>query len=379
MYAETPLLEITDAVFEIGGQSLQVCMQCGTCTGVCPWGLVQSYSPRWIIRMASLGLEGYEKEELWNCVTCGTCVDRCPRGIDLVDVVRSIRSVMQEGGMVPPELRAPLGGLRVEGNPWEGKRADRGAWAEDLGVPLYSPELEHLLFTCCTHVYDNRFKRVLRGLAKLLQEGGVSFGILGSEESCCGDQAHKCGAHDTFIRLERANANAFSTHGVSQIIATSPHCMNAFDKHYAGRYRTEHYTQTLERLIREEKLTPTREVPLRVAYHDPCYLGRHNGVYEPPRQVLQSIPGLEYIELPRNRAKSLCCGGGGGGLWREVPVDHRFSVLRIKEAQAAGAQVIATACPYCTIMLEDGLRALGIEEEELRVMEVAELVRQSVE
>jgi Fe-S oxidoreductase len=286
---------------------------------------------------------------------------------------------MQEGGMVPAELRAPLGGLRVEGNPWEGKRDQRGAWAEDLAIPAYAQELEHLLFTCCTHVYDGRFKKVLRQIAALLRKGEVSFGILGSDESCCGDQAHKCGAYDTYSRLAKSNAKVFQKRGVSKVIATSPHCMNIFEKYFDGVSQSEHYTQVFDRLISQGLLEPTREVPLKVTYHDPCYLGRHNGVYEPPRRVLQAIPGLEYIEMPRNRSKSLCCGGGGGGLWQEVPVERRFSVLRIQEARASGAKVIATACPYCTIMLEDGLKALGIEEEELRVMEVAELLHRAIE
>lgn len=379
MTVETPLLELADVVLEFGGKDLQVCMQCGTCTGVCPWGLVADLSPRQVIRLISLGLEGYEQEDLWNCVTCGTCVTRCPRGIDLVDVWRSARAAMQDGGMVPRELRGPLGSLRSEGNPWDGKREERLGWIKDIDVPAFGMHTEYLLHACCTHAYDGRYKKVLRQLAALLLSGGTSFGIIGTEESCCGDQAQKTGAFDTFNLLRKANTKVFESSGVSKVIASSPHCMNTFNKDYEGDLSALHYTQVLDDLIATGRLTPTNEVPLKVAYHDPCYLGRHNNVHEPPRRVLQSIPGLEYIELPRNREKSLCCGGGGGGLFREIPIDKRFSVLRIKEAQAAGAEVIATACPYCSIMLDDGLKALGIEEDKMRIMEVAELLYQSVE
>lgn len=378
MASVSPMLEITDAVLEVGGETLRVCMQCGTCTGVCPWNLVQEFSPRLLIRLVSLGIEGYEEDSLWNCVTCATCVSRCPRQIDIIDIIRATRSVMLESGIVPPLYRVPLSSLRNDGNPWSSPRSERADWAKDLEIPEFSEATEHLFFACCTHAYDARNKKVLKEIAGLLTKSGVSMGIIGTDESCCGDQAHKCGAFETYTGLQESNAELFVARGVKKIITTSPHCLNLFIKQYEGDFEVTHYTQLFAKLIEEGKLTPSKPVSLKVAYHDPCYLGRHNDIYDEPRDVLRSIPGLEYIELPRSRETSLCCGGGGGGIWSEVEVEKRFSVLRIREAKEAGAQAIATACPFCMIMLEDGLKASGIDENEMRIVDVSELLYESV-
>lgn len=379
MSAIAPMLEITDAIMEVGGESLKICIQCGTCTAVCPWNLVDDFSPRQLLRLASLGLEGYEQDSLWNCVTCATCVDRCPRGVDMVDVIRSARGLLIEGGMVPPLFRSPFGSLRNEGNPWNSKRGERTDWAQGIDMPAFSADTENLFYTCCTHAYDSRNRKVAKEMASLLLGAGVSMGIIGTEESCCGDQAHKCGGVDIFMSLEASNSELFDSNGVRNIIASSPHCMNMFNKHYPGDYNARHYTQVFSDLIKDEKIRLSKEVPAKVVYHDPCYLGRHNGIYEEPREVLKSIPGLELLEFERNRRYSLCCGGGGGGIWAEVDKDKRFSVLRIKEAQEAGANVIATACPFCMIMFEDALKAMGIDEDEMQIRDVAELLHQSVE
>lgn len=373
------MLEIADVIMEIGGDTLNQCMQCGTCTAVCPWNLVKDYNPRQLIKLVSLGLEGYEQDSLWDCVSCGTCVDRCPRKIDMIDVIRSTRSILiEEGGSIPPLFRAPFGSLHNEGNPWTSPREDRHKWNENVGVPLFDENTEELFFACCTNAYDARNIKTLKVIASLLLKGGTSMGVIGTEESCCGDQVHRCGGLEIYTELEESNTELFTTKGVSKIITSSPHCLNTFTKLYENPFETRHYTQVLDELIKEGKLTPKNEVPLKVAYHDPCYLGRHNGIYEEPRNVLQSIPGLEYIELPRNRENSLCCGGGGGGIWSEVEVENRFGVLRLKEAKEAGAEVVATACPFCTIMLEDSLKALGLEEE-IQILDVAELLHKSIE
>jgi len=377
MTAVAPMLEITDAILEIGGETLLECIQCGTCSGVCPWGLVQEFSPRQLIRQVSLGLEGYEDESLWNCVTCRTCMERCPRDVDIIDVMRSTRSLMQESGTVPTQYRTPLGSLQANGNPWSMERGDRMAWNDSAGVAEFGPETEYLFFACCTHCYDGRNKKVVAAMTELLKLGGVNMGLIGKEETCCADQAQKCGAFSLSMELVGSNDALFADRGVSKIIASSPHCMNMFNEHYEGDFEAVHYTQIFDQLITEGQLKPEKEVPLKVAYHDPCYLGRHAGIYEEPRRVLESIPGLECVEFLRHREKSLCCGGGGGGLWSEIPVPQRFGVLRAKEAQEIGVQVIATACPFCTIMLEDGLKAAGLEGE-IEVLDVAELLQRSI-
>lgn len=379
MTAVSPMLELTDLILEVGGEDLQRCMQCGTCTGVCPWPRVKQFSPRQVIRYMSFGFEGYEEEDLWNCVTCNTCVTRCPRGIDLIEVMRAGRAVMLESGSYPRTLSGPLSSLRTDGNPWSGERDERYAWAEPGSLPTYGPDTEYLFFSCCTQSYDPRNKRVGKAMISILGHAGVSFGSLGTAESCCGDQARKVGAQDVFDDLESKNVALFEEHEVDKIIVASPHCLQALNRDYkVGRpIRAVHYAQVFRDLLRAGKLRLDKPVEAKVTYHDPCYLGRHAGEYEAPREVLRAIPGLDLVEMPRNRERSLCCGGGGGGLWLDVPNDERFSVIRVQEALDTGAEVIATACPYCTSMLEDAIKTLDVEDS-VRVLDVAELVAQSM-
>ena len=242
---------------------------------------------------------------------------------------------------------------------------------------------QELLHVCCTHAYDGRNRRVVAELAELLSRGGLSFGTLGDAEVCCGDPALSCGGLDVAGKLAARRGEALeaidaiaatqATDGTS-VVATSPHCLGAFD---AGAARTRHYTQVLDEMIAGGRLAPRRPVERRIAYHDPCYLGRQRGVYDEPRRVLASIPGVQLVDLPRQREDSLCCGGGGGGAFHEIPVEQRLAVLRAREVLEAGADTIATACPFCTIMLEDGVRALGAEER-IEVLDVAELLHASV-
>ena len=379
MTAVSPMLELTDLILEVGGQELQICMQCGTCTGVCPWPRVKQFSPRQVIRYMSFGFEGYEEEDLWNCVTCNTCVSRCPRGIDLIEVMRAGRAVMLESGSYPRTFSGPLTSLRTEGNPWAGDRQDRYSWAKPTELPDFGPDKEYLFFSCCTQSYDPRNRKVGQAMLSILRAAGLSFGTLGTAESCCGDQARKVGAQDVYEDLKEQNLSLFEQHNVDKVIVASPHCLQTLNLEYAKdrRVRAVHYAQTFRDLVANGKLKLTRPVEAKVTYHDPCYLGRHAGEYEAPRELLRAIPGLTLLEMPRNRERSLCCGGGGGGLWLDVPADERFSVLRVQEAIDTGAEVIATACPYCTAMLEDAIKNLDVEDS-IRVLDVAELVAQSM-
>ncbi len=376
MTAQTPMPEITDMVLEVGGDDLNDCMQCGTCTSVCPWGRVASFSPRLLIRQVGLGLTGFEEEALWRCVTCASCNQRCPREIDIIDVIRSTRAVMLASGAGPATWRAPLTGLAGEGNPWGATREERHAWSGDRPLPAFGPSTDQLFLACCTHAYDARNQKALRVIVRQLARGGVDFGILGDRESCCGDQASKAGDLETHRALTETQDDLLHEQGVQSIIVTSPHCLKAYaDRHPS--ITTIHHVQQLDQLISSGGLVPTLPQPVKVAYHDPCYLGRHGGVYEEPRRVLASIPGLELREFPHNRSQSLCCGGGGGGTWSEVPVEERFSVLRVQQALDLGVEVIATACPFCTLMIEDGLRAVGAEDR-LKVLDVAEILAPSL-
>ena len=381
MEAVTPFLEVTDAIKELGGQDLEKCMQCATCTGVCPWNLVKYFSPRGMIRLAQFGLEGFESEDLWNCVTCNTCVLNCPRGLAIIDIIRSMRIMMNETGSVPASLKVPLGSITSRGNPWSGEPEDRTKWTEGLDVKEFSPEMEYLYFTCCTQAYDARNQKVGQAIIKVLQSADVDFGLLKENEKCCGDAVRKMGGEELFMTLAENNIGVFEEREVKRIIVGSPHCFNAFVKDYKefeGNYEVWHHTQLLKDLLEKGKITPKEKVEKRVTYHDPCYLGRHNNIYDEPREVLKSIPGLELIEMERNRENSLCCGGGGGGLWNEVPAEERFSVLRVEEAAETGAEIIAAACPYCISMFEDALKTIG-KEEEMKVMDISELLLESLE
>ena len=376
MSALSPCLEVVEAVLEEGGTTLNVCMQCGTCTAVCPWGLVRGFSPRKVIHQLSLGVEG-DEEAFWRCVTCNTCVDRCPRGVDTPDVMRAARAVMVATGSVPAALRGPLGCLRAEGNPFMADRSDRPKWQKGL-VPAYTAETEWLLYACCSQAFDPRGSKVARAVAKLLGAAGLSFGSLGEAESCCGDLALRTGDCAAFAGLRDRNAALYERAGVGRAVVTSPHCLDTLTKDYESRPgEVVHHTVLLARLLERAALAPRREVRAKVTYHDPCYLGRRAGVYEEPRAVLASVPGLELVEMPQNRQTALCCGGGGGGMWREAPVEERFAVLRVREARETGASVIATACPYCMAMFEDAVKVTGLEGE-LRVADVAELFAESV-
>ncbi len=383
MQVVTPILEIAELVAEFGGESLHVCMQCGTCTAVCPWNLVGVNNPRVIMRQISLGFEGCEGEDLWRCVTCNTCVARCPRGVEIIDVLRAARTMMNAAGSVPPNHKGALASLHSDGNPWQGDRSERVAVAAELGLPELTDDHEYLYFTCCSQTYDPRNKKAAKALARLLDVSGVSFGVRPEAEVCCGDQARKVGAQDVFDELAEENAELLGAEGVTKVLTASPHCLNVINKDYAEAevdlgVKAEHYTEVLERALDAGQLTPTVEVTKKVAYHDPCYLGRHNGIYDAPRNLLDAIPGLTRVELRRNRENSLCCGGGGGGIWADVPTEERFAVVRVREALEVGAEVIATACPYCTSMLEDAVKVLDLEDR-IEIQDVAELLAESVE
>jgi len=364
------------------GETFMSCLQCGTCTSVCPWNQVLSYSPRRILRQLALetGSEETVDRAVWSCVTCSACGVSCPRGIEIIEVIKSVRGLNVTGGRIPAFLEAPLDSLRANGNPWNGVREQRLHWAGDLDLPVFAAEHEYCLFTCCTTAYDPGSRSAGRALLQLLAYAGINFGTLGVQESCCGDPAHQLGGGELSAGMVLNNTELFLQAGVQKLLTNSPHCLNAFKNNYTGLKgfaASEHYTELLDRLVHAGRLRPLLEVAATVTYHDPCYLGRHNGIYEAPRRVLQSIPGLMLVEMANNRENSTCCGGGGGGAWSDVPRSQRLGVLRVEEALGSGAEVIATACPYCIRMLNEAIRALGVEDR-IAVRDLAELLLQSV-
>ena len=379
-------LEMREYLISAGAQTLDWCMQCGLCSALCPWRQVpghisESFYIRRMQRLGQLGLEGFDAEEvLFACTTCGMCQVNCPRQVKIIENVRSMRSTTVEAGFVPGTLRSVIGSLHANGNPWSGPREKRMDWQKGLDVPAFTPETEYFLFVCCTSCYDPRSQRIARSVVEVLKRAGVSFGMIGTEESCCGETVRKIGDEELFKKLAESNIELFRSRGVRKILTTSPHCLYTFKYEYpelGGEFEVMHYTQLLAELAREGRLAFDGAAGRRVAYHDPCYLGRHNGVFEAPRLLLQSLPGVELVELSRSRERSLCCAGGGGRLWAEVPRGERFGELRVLDAEDKGADTLVTACPYCIIMLEADCLALE-KNEKLKVMEISELLIQSL-
>jgi Fe-S oxidoreductase len=295
----------------------------------------------------------------------------------------SLRKIATEYGVFPKSV-TPLKTVRAslvsEGNPLNEDRAKRADWAEGLSVDNFSEEKEILYFTGCYFSYDPRLRKVATAAAGILKTAGIDFGILGTRENCCGESIRKTGDEELFRRLARENIKTFVDSGVKKILVSSPHCYHTFKNEYPEfmvHFEIVHMTQYLFELIREGKIKFSKEYPKVVTYHDPCYLGRHNGIYDEPRDVLKKVPGLELREMQDTRVDSLCCGGGGGRIWMETAKGERFSDLRLEQAMETGAEVLATACPYCINNFEDSRLTLEATEK-ISVMDITEIVAAAI-
>ena len=378
-----PDKETVETLMEMGGEDkplFNMCYQCGTCTGTCPWSLVKSFVVRKIMHKAQLGLIDFDDEEIWTCVTCGACVARCPRGVEIIDVMRAFRKVVAEMGVakVPDSLRLSVKNIQGVGNPQGEPKEKRGNWGDVAGVKAFTPDTEYLYFSCCVPAFDGKIRRMAISTAELMKKAGVDFGIIGNEERCCGESVRKAGSEKVFMSLAKSNIETFA--GAKKVIATSPHCYHTFKNEYSelgAEFEAIHYTQLLDQLIQEGKLSLSKEVKKKVIYHDPCYLGRHNDEYEAPRRVLQSIPGMELMEFPDNRKSAICCGGGGGRVWMETPPGERFSELKVGQAIDAGAEVLAVACPYCMLMFDDAVLVTQ-KEDVLQIKDISQLVLEAI-
>jgi Fe-S oxidoreductase len=379
-------LEMRDYVISMGAETLNWCMQCGLCTNLCPWRLVpgetsEHFNIRHMQRLGQMGMEGFEAEDvLFACSTCSMCQTNCPRGVKIVDNVRAMRSSIVGAGMAPANLRPILGSTHAQGNPWSGPREKRTEWQEGLDVPSFGPEKEYFLFVCCHSCYDPRSTKVAKSIARVLQHAGVSFGVIGAEESCCGESVRKLGDEELFQKLAQANIELFNGKGVKKIITTSPHCLWTFKNEYpelGGQWELIHYTELLQQLMTDGKLTFPKALGKKVAFHDPCYLGRHSQIYDAPRELLGAIPDVQSKELSRCRELSLCCAGGGGRIWAEAPMGERFGELRITDAVAQGAEVLTTSCPYCLNMLTDACKSLD-KQGVLEITELSELLAEAL-
>ena len=382
MEAVAPSKEAIDMVKEAGGEAFKMCFQCGLCTVSCPWNYVRTFMPHQIITQTKFGLVEMGEEKWWLCSTCNMCVSRCPREVAITDILLSVRKIVVEFGYraVPNSLRIVMGNLTSVGNPWGESRESRTHWSDGLDIPLFNKETEVLYFSCCVPAYDQKVMGVAVATSRILKKMGVNFGILGTKEGCCGESIQKVGSDQLFENLTRNNIEVFNQAGVKDVIVSSPHCYVTFNNKYpkkGGRFKVTHFTRYLAEQLDKGKLQFSKELCKKVVYHDPCYLGRHSGIYEEPRKVLSSIPGVTLMDEVNSRENSLCCGGGGGRIWMETKRGERFSEMLVKQAVELGAEVLVTACPYCIVNFKDSVLAIG-GEDILEIRDISEIVQEAI-
>ena len=318
-------------------------------------------------------------EIVFSCATCRNCVEQCPMKFsdDIVDWIVAARSDMVEKGLVLPHIRDFLNNISKHGNPWGTARSKRDAWAE--GIRRYKPGDEYFFYIGCVGSYEEQGQRMARSFAELLDKTGVSFGILGAEEDCDGNEVYMLGEMGLFQELAEKNVQKFKELGVKKVVTLSPHAYNSMKNKYPklGDLEVFHYTQLLLELIQQGKIELS-ELKAKVTYHDPCFLGRYNSVYDAPRDVLRNIPGIELIEMERTRENSFCCGGGSGNFVTDLlgGSEENPSRIRVREAHETDAEILVVACPSCMTMLDDAVKDEGLEGE-LTVKDTAELVKES--
>ena len=363
-------LEFRRAVSDGADGSLAACYQCGTCTAVCPLNV----PVRSIMRGAQVGIKELAiTDALWNCATCRQCEVSCPRGVDITGVIHALRELSYNQRKVPAKLESALWRVYEEGTAWEGRKNDRGRWAEGLDVKVGKPA-KHLLYLDDAASFDPRLQRIARSLVKVFDSAGVDFTVLGDKERSSGDEVYQIGEEGFLEELAQSNIEAFKGTGAEDIITVSPHSNGVFRDvypKYGSMPAIFHYTEFLSSLIDQGLLKPAgTDGGMTVTYHDPCYLGRYAGTYEEPRKILESIPGVKLNEMDDSRSNALCCGGGGGGMYVESE-GLRPSHRRVSQAEQSGAAVMATACPFCVLNFEDGAKTVG---SGIKVRDVAEIL-----
>ncbi|HNT67716.1 MAG TPA: (Fe-S)-binding protein [Syntrophorhabdaceae bacterium] len=381
------------------GDTIHRCFRCGYCKFPVNWIDVNNCPPYARFRMETYSCGGrlwlarawlneqvdwteHLAEILYSCTTCRNCEVKCPLrfNVDIVNMVVAARSEMVEAGRLPPAVKNFLQNIELYGNPYGTGRSSRGAWAEGTGTEQYNGH-EYLFYVGCAGSYDARARQSAQALAQVLRRAGVSFGVLGSEENCDGNEVQKLGEQGLFEVLAQDNVARFKELGVKKIITLSPHAFNAFKNHYpayGGDFSVFHYTHILGDLLKAGRISLSNGIHAKVAYHDPCFLGRWNDEYEMPRKILKAVPGADLVEMEKNREGALCCGGGGGNFQIDLLGGSENSPARrrVREAYETGATVLAVACPKCLIMLEDAAKAEGIEEK-LSVRDISEIVKTS--
>lgn len=324
------------------------------------------------------------EDELWACTTCMACVQECPVQIEHVDAIIDMRRylVLNESRF-PKEMQATFQNLERNFTPWGFSHSSRADWTEGLNIPrlVQKRDAEILFWVGCAGAYDVRYKKVTQAFAKLMQIAGINFAILGTEEKCNGDPARRAGNEYLAQTLMTENVGTLNNYGVKKIVTTCPHCFNIFKNEYpqfGGSYEVVHHTEFIMSLIDSEKLRLTKEKRKKITYHDSCYLGRYNKVYDQPRDAIRAIPGVEMLEMKRSRDKGFCCGAGGARMFMEEPIGKRVNIERTEEALALQPNVIGTACPFCMTMLTDGVKAKEATDS-VQVKDIAELVLEAIE
>jgi len=393
------------------------CTMCGRCTSVCPAHATgKPLDPREIVLktgevMAATAAHGHVSpplgtdseitissnslferitpEELWACTSCKACDEICPVNIEILDKILDMRrylSLMESN--FPAELGNAYRAMENQGNPWGMNQGERGDWARNIdGVTVIDPgepiTAEYLYWVGCAGSFDDKNRKVTQAMAKLLQRAGIDVAILGPSEMCTGDPARRSGNEYLFQMLAMPNVEMLNGMGVRKIITQCPHCFNTLKNEYpqlGGNYEVVHHSQLLESLIEAGQLDVSMAtLEERITYHDSCYLGRHNDVYLAPRNVVASIKGIEVVEMPRNGTKGMCCGAGGARMWMEESIGTKVNDERAREAISTGASRVATACPFCYIMLDDGVKAAGVEETEVRVADISIHLLEAIE
>ncbi len=328
--------------------------------------------------------EVIDLHELWACTNCMYCMENCPALIEHVPKIVGMRQykVLMEADF-SPELQLTYRNMENNSNPWGIGAHLRGEWAKELGIKTLAenPDVEYLFYVGCAGSLDDQGKKVSTAFAKILQAAGVSFGILGEEEGCCGDSAMRGGNEYLYQTQAQMNIEVMNGYGVKKIICTCPHGYNALKKdypHFGGNYEVYHHTEIIAKLIAEGKITLKKPLEGVTTYHDSCFLGRYNGIYDQPRNILKSVPGTRLVEMRSNHRKSFCCGAGGARMWMEEDIGERINDMRTDQAIEAGAATIAVGCPFCLTMMADGIKDRG-KEESMKSMDIAEIVWRSMD
>ncbi|MEA2460109.1 MAG: hypothetical protein QOH90_286, partial [Actinomycetota bacterium] len=343
-----------------------------------------------IAELPSLNPDVVEDEVIWDCTTCGACVQACPVDIEHIDhIIDMRRNLVMTESRFPREMQSALNNMETTGNPWGQPPQARVEWMkgtskqEELKIPHISeaPDAEVLFWVGCAGAYDDRNKKVVYDFARLMQIAGVSFAVLGSDENCNGDPARRMGAEYIYQMLAEQTVELLKEHKVKKIVTICPHCFNTMFNEYpqfGGVFEVVHHTEYLAELVKEGRLKPEGEMAAKVTYHDPCYNARHNDVWQGARDVIEAIPGAEYGELKRHGHSTFCCGAGGGRMWMEERMGKKVNMERTDEALASASDTLAVGCPFCNIMLSDGITERHADEQ-MVVKDVAQLLLQSIE